>query len=81
MLDNWELRILHKIKNDTSLELTLLIKDGRKQTGESTGDRLRKLMRSGNVIGKILFKAQTVIESKIFKTVNTVNKEEIIAWL
>ena len=81
MLANWELRILDKIKNDPSLELTLLIKDGRKKAGESTGDRLRKLMRSGNVIGKILFKVQTVIESKIFKTNYTVNKEEIIAWI
>ena len=81
MLDNWELRILDKIKNDPTLELSLLIKDGRKEMELSTGNRLKKLTRSGNVIGKILFKAQTVIESKIFKTVNTVNKEETIAWL
>lgn len=81
LLENWELRILDKIRKDPSLELSLLIKDGRKKAAGSSSDRLRKLTRSGNVIGKILFKLQTVVESKIFKSPDTVNREEIIAWL
>ena len=81
LLENWEMRILDTIRKDPSLELSLLIRDGRKKAGESTGVRLKKLMRSGNVAGKILFKAQTVVESKIFKSQYTVNKQEIITWL
>ena len=34
-LDNWELRVLDKIKNTPSLELVLLIKDGRKERDEN----------------------------------------------
>ncbi len=72
-LDNWELRIIDEIKNNPSLELSLLIKDGRNEV---------KVPKKKNVIGRILFRKQRKIEAKLYKRQYTiVNKDEIVQFL
>ncbi|MEK8021307.1 MAG: hypothetical protein VSS75_030910 [Candidatus Parabeggiatoa sp.] len=51
-LDNWELRIIEEIKNNPSLELRLLIKEGRNEI---------KVPKKKNVIGRLLFEIQKKI--------------------
>jgi len=79
-LRNWELRIIDNIRRDPNLELVLLIKDGRTEV-QTTKSKLRRAWKAGNLLGKLLFVAQTKIESLIFKGKTTVDREEIIRFL
>ena len=72
-LSNWELRIIDNIKNDSSLELSLLIKDGRSLKGR---------FPFKTIISKVIFKIQKYIERRfLFKEKYTVKKEYIINYL
>ena len=68
-LSNWELRIINKIIEDEFLELSLLIKDGRKKpkNHKSFFYKFKRLFNSANFFGNILFKFQYFIEKEIFK--------------
>ena len=83
LLGNWELTIIDKIIKDPSLELVLLIKDGRKSNDNpnNLNAKLKRLLKSRNVIGTILFKLQLKIESRLFKERLTVDKSKIISDL
>jgi len=72
-LDNWERRIIEEIKNNSSLELSLLIKEGRTHVTAP---------QDKNVIGRFLFETQKKIEAKVYKRqCFTVNKDEIVPFL
>lgn len=80
LLENFELRIIDQILNDPALELGLLIKDGRIKPA-SKKQKIIKLLRSKNILGKILFKIQYKIESRLFKFNNARDKDKIISIL
>ncbi|MDB4638254.1 hypothetical protein OAE64_00030 [bacterium] len=72
-LSNWELRIIENIKNDSNLELILLIKDGRS---------LKKRYQFKTIISKGVFKIQKYIERRfLFKERHTVKKQAVINYL
>lgn len=83
VLSNWELRIINEILKDPSLELALLIQDGREgnNSTKTLKSRLNRLLKSKNIFGKILFSLQTKIENFLFKEKITVDKERIIREL
>ena len=66
-LKNWELRIIDGILNDPSLNLVLLVNDGRKTEGRKNNffTKLKKILNSKNTIGRILLTIQKKIESLI----------------
>lgn len=78
-LSNWELRIVDEILKDPNLDLSLLIKDGRSQNNSpnSSISRFKRALRSGNLIGKILYSIHHKIESFLFKQKITVDKKFI----
>jgi len=82
-LQNYQLRIIENIILDTSLELSLLIKDGR--SGEDNVNnfksKLKHLIKGKNVFGTILLKLQDLVEKSLFKITPTVDKEKIIKEL
>ena len=82
-LSNWELRIVDRIINDQSLELSLLIKDGRSGSKDTKSliNKIRYLLKSRNIVGKLLLKVQILIEKKIFSGISTVNKDNVISKL
>jgi len=83
-LKNWELRIIQEIINSETLELSLLIQDGRigSENQKTLKSKFQRLYKSKNIFGKILFKLQVLVESKLFfKEQFTVNKESIINGL
>lgn len=82
-LGNWELRIINQIINDETLELALLIKDGRvgKENVKSKPKRIKSLISSGNFFGKTLFKVQQLLEKRMFKPLSTVNQHAVIEYL
>ena len=79
-LSNWELRIIKEIINNSSLELAVLIQDGREGNNnpKTLKNKLKRLLKSKNIFGKILFIFQRKIENKIFTQKSTVNKRKII---
>ncbi|CAN0466862.1 unnamed protein product, partial [Scytosiphon promiscuus] len=79
-LSNWELRIIKKIINDKELKLSLLIKDGREvnKNRKSQLGKFKRLIKSKNILGKLLFKIQFSIERRLFRENNTVDKDYII---
>ncbi len=82
-LRNWELRIIDEILNNPELELSLLVQDGRdgKEDTKSLKNRMKRLFKSKNILGKLLFKMQVLIEQKIFREYLTADKENIINQL
>ena len=83
LLGNWELRIIDEIIKSPHLELVLLIQDGRKgyDSPKSLKAKLRRLFKSRNLIGTLLFNLQLKVEIKLFKKKLTVNKSKIIEEL
>lgn len=79
-LRNWELRIIEGILKDKTLELSLLIKDGRKSSS-GLKSQLVTAFKSKNLLGLILFGLQTKLESSLFKNKYAVNRDEIIESL
>ena len=82
-LSNWELRIIREIISNDNLDLSLLIMDGRKgdEDQKSLKSRLRRLLRSKNILGKILFAAHVLIEDRIFRFKSTVDRKRVIQTL
>ncbi len=82
-LPNWQLRIINEIIKNPSLELTLLIKDGRKaqQSSNSFKNKLRKLLKSKNSLGKLIFKLQKSLENKMFPERYSVDKDRLVSQL
>ena len=76
-LKNWERRILKGIIEHPNLELSLFIKDGRKQT-HSLKSRLKKKLFTPKVFSNLLWILQIRIESFLSKRIRTVNINEII---
>ena len=72
-LQNWELRIIENIKNDSSLTLALLVKDGNEERGDN---------KSKKTLSKYLFSKQVSFENKRYlSNIQTVNKKEIFEYL
>lgn len=82
-LSNYELRIVNEIISNPSLELSLLIKDGRigVDNVNSRNNRIKRLFTEKNTFGKLLFKIQVIIESKWFKDKSTVDRDFIFSKL
>jgi hypothetical protein len=82
-LSNWELRVFDEIMNNSELELSLLILDGRdaKENSVSLLDKIKRLYKSNNILGRLLFKLQVEIEKLIFREQFTTDKEYIISQL
>ncbi|MGZ2368710.1 glucosamine inositolphosphorylceramide transferase family protein [Ancylomarina sp. YFZ004] len=82
-LSNWELRIINRILKDPSLELALLVQDGREgnNSPKTLKNKLKRLFKSKNIIGKLLFGFQHKIENNLFKEKFTVNRAKIIKEL
>lgn len=80
-LGNWELRIIEEIKNDPSLELAVLIRDGRTDVYDRKSN-IKRFFKTGNVFGKLAFRFQEKIERKFFfKGKHTVDRDEIMKYL
>lgn len=73
-LENWELRIIEIIRNDSNLKLALLIKDGR------IGD---KNIISKNILSEFILKKQISIEKFIYRKniIETVDRNDIFKYL
>ena len=82
-LQNYQLRIIENIILDKSLELSLLIKDGRSGVDNVNNfkNKLKHLIKGKNIFGTILLKLQELIEKSLFKITPTVDKEKIIKEL
>jgi hypothetical protein len=82
-LPNWELRIINEILNSQTLELSLLIQDGRvgSENPNSLENKIKRLLKSKNMVGALLLKLQVLVERRIFKERLTTDKEEIISRL
>lgn len=73
-LQNWELRIIENIKNDSNLTLTLLIRDGRVED--------EYIKSNYNSLGEVILKKQISIEKKRYlSNLKTVNNKEIFEYL
>jgi hypothetical protein len=79
-LRNYELKLVEHIQSDPKLELVLLIQDGR-QNINSLNKSIRQNLFSKKIISNILFKMQTLIESKMFSFKEYDKKKEIIEYL
>lgn len=79
-LRNWELRIIEGIRQRPSLELCLLIKDGRKDINTSQS-KLKRALKSKNFLGKLLFTLQKKIEARIFKEKQTEDRARVLSYL
>ena len=79
-LSNWELRIINEILIDKNIELSILIQDGRcgNESTCSLKNKFTSLLKSKNILGKILFKLQVLIEMRLFREQFTTDKEKII---
>ena len=58
-LQNYELRIIEKIILDKSLELSLLIKDGRSTMGNEDNiiNKLKRIIKSKNILNIVVYDA------------------------
>jgi hypothetical protein len=83
MLGNWELRIIDEIIKDPTLELALLIHDGRigHNSPKTLKAKIKRLFKSRNIIGILLFNFQLKVETKLFKKKITADKSKIIGEL
>ncbi len=79
-LQNWELRLIDQIRNTPSLELSVLIKDGRGLPA-TLGGRINGVVTAKSSLSKALFTLQTKIESKVFKVRTEDNAPEVISFL
>lgn len=79
-LRNWELRIIKGVLEDDNLELSLLIKDGRK-SHSGLKNKIVTAFKSKNVLGFVLFGLQTKIESKLFKIKSKIDRDKILKTL
>jgi hypothetical protein len=79
-LKNWELRIIDEIIKDPELELSLLIFDGRisEKKSSSIKDKLVRANKNKKLLSSIIFKLQILLENKLFKGHETVNKIDVI---
>mgnify|MGYP001326476370 CR=1 FL=1 len=81
-LRNFEYRIIKRILDDPSLELKVLIFDGRKH--KSSNGVLKKLINeatSKKIISKVILKIQELIELALFKIPDPLDKDKIITSL
>ncbi len=77
-MGNWELRIVDALLKDPNYSISLIIKDGR-NVGRK--EKISKLLASGNITGKVLIKAQTLLEEKLFPEKTSVDRNDIISKL
>lgn len=63
-LADWELRLFHELRHNPNYRLVAVVTDGRPKMAR---DRWMRLLRSGNIAGKVLFKLQSKLESALFK--------------
>jgi len=82
-LSNYELRIIKGIIENPSLELVLLIQDGRKENDnpKALKNKLKRLLKSKDIFGKALFSFQCKIENKLLKEKSIVDKTRIVQEL
>jgi hypothetical protein len=79
-LEIYELRIIQGIINTPGLELSLLIKDGRKEFNSRKANIKRNLL-TFNIFANVLFKLQYVFESKIYAKKQDYDRTAIIEVL
>ncbi|HHH53792.1 MAG TPA: hypothetical protein ENK91_09055, partial [Bacteroidetes bacterium] len=80
-LSNNELRVIEEILLNPKFELSLLIKDGRTGSTDQTTfkSRFKRLFQSKNILGRVFFNIQVLIERKFFfKEEFTVDRDSII---
>jgi len=82
-LENYELRIIQKIFDDSELDLSLIILDGRTESKNprSFKNKISRLIRSKNILGKLFYNIQYKIEKFIFKNKLTIDKKRLINLL
>lgn len=82
-LSNWELRIIDKIFKDSNYKLELLILDGRNLENNSNSifKKINLAIKKNKLVTSLILKFQILIETKLFKGYQTVNKEQIISRL
>lgn len=78
-LRNYDIRIIQGILNDSELELSLIIKDGREENQNPARKKISELFRSKNKLGKLFFYLQSKIERKLFPIINTTNREDVLS--
>lgn len=77
-LANWEVRIIQGIFDNPSLELSLLIQDGRAQPPGSMFRKLFTMLTSHNPFGRLLLTSQVKIESYLFGGYTATDNKAII---
>lgn len=80
-LSNWELRIIKQILEAPNLNLGLLVKDARSDYHQNNKNRLKRLVNSRHILGKLILKLQVKLESKFYKVIPSVDQEDIINQL
>lgn len=80
-LENWELRIIDTIKNDSKISLELLVKDGRNQKDLlHTGSF--QFSKIGSCLNEILFEKQEQLEKKRYlKNLPSLNADKLKHYL
>ncbi len=82
MLENWELRIIEYILQDPTLNLVLLVKDGRRDgLADGFAVKIKNLLKSKKIASRFLFAIQRRVEQQIYKKRFTVDKSAIIKQL
>jgi hypothetical protein len=77
-LRNWELRIMEELLSNPAYSISVIIKDGR---DKGSSGKFSRLLRSNNIIGKILIKCQALFEEKLFPEKICVDKMAILRQL
>ncbi len=83
-LSNWELRTIDRVIKDPSLELALLIQDGRKGNDANpvkSKRGLKSLFGLGSLFGRLLLQLQAKVETKILGREPYADKDQIVEVL
>ena len=75
---NWELRIFKALIDSEWAEIVLMIQDGREV---SLKNRLTKIVKGSNILGKIFFKIISNFESIIFREKVIADKSKVLHFL
>ncbi len=79
-LDDYDLRVVDGVFKNPSLELVLLVKDGRRELAAERTSLMSRL-KAHHFFGKVLLKIQHAVESKLFPHKPTVDKSGLIKRL
>jgi hypothetical protein len=74
LLQNWELRIINELINNSSYSISLIITESR---NVSRKERIFQFLKAKNKFTKIIFLLQSLVEKKVYPHKISVNKEII----